>query len=144
MVSLIDIADQTKTVRVREKDVTVYGLSAADIALLLGRFPELRMIVSGRQADITPDMMIKMAPSAVAAAITAGTGHGGDEKHEAIAARLAAGDQLELLAVIFELTFPAGVGPFVQRLDALGMLKAAGSAAGGTAAATTSPAPSKT
>ncbi len=142
MVSLLDIADQQKTVTIRHKDVAVFGISAQDIVYLFGKFPELRLLMSGKQADLTPETLLKLAPGAVAAAIAAGTGSAGDENAEAVAARLGLGEQLDLLAAIFELTFPQGVGPFVAKLDALGLLRNA-EAASGWARDTTSPAPSK-
>jgi hypothetical protein len=130
MVSLLDIADQQKTVTIRGKDVAVFGISAQDIVYLFGKFPELRLLMSGKQADLTPETLLKLAPGAVAAAIAAGTGSAGDENAEAVAARLGLGEQLELLAAIFDLTFPQGVGPFVAKLDALGLLKSADGASG--------------
>ena len=142
MVSLLDIADQQKTVTIRDKDVAVFGISAQDIVYLFGKFPELRLLMSGKQADLTPETLLKLAPGAVAAAIAAGTGAAGDENAEAVAARLGLGEQLDLLAAIFDLTFPQGVGPFVAKLDALGLLKSADGVSG-WAQDTTSPAPSK-
>ena len=142
MVSLLDIADQQKTVTIRDKDVAVFGISAQDIVYLFGKFPELRLLMSGKQADLTPETLLKLAPGAVAAAIAAGTGSAGDEQAEAVAARLGLGEQLDLLAAIFELTFPQGVGPFVAKLDALGLLKSADGASG-WAQDTKSPEPSK-
>jgi hypothetical protein len=142
MVSLLDIADQQKTVTIRDKDVAVFGISAQDIVYLFGKFPELRLLMSGKQTDLTPEALLKLAPGAVAAAIAAGTGSAGDEQAEAVAARLGLGEQLDLLAAIFDLTFPQGVGPFVQKLDALGLLKSADSGSG-WAQATRSPEPSK-
>jgi len=141
MVSLLDIADQQKTVTIRDKDVAVFGISAQDIVYLFGKFPELRLLMSGKQADLTPETLLKLAPGAVAAAIAAGTGSAGDENAEAVAARLGLGEQLDLLAAIFELTFPQGVGPFVAKLDALGLLKSADDASG-WAQDMSSPAPS--
>jgi hypothetical protein len=141
MVSLLDIADQQKTVTIRDKDVVVFGISAQDIVYLFGKFPELRLLMSGKQADLTPETLLKLAPGAVAAAIAAGTGSAGDENAEAVAARLGLGEQLDLLAAIFDLTFPQGVGPFVAKLDALGLLKSADGASG-WAQATKSPEPS--
>ena len=130
MVSLLDIADQQRTVTIRDKDVAVFGISAQDIVYLFGKFPELRLLMSGKQADLTPESLLKLAPGAVAAAIAAGTGSAGDEKAEAVAARLGLGEQLDLLAAIFGLTFPQGVGPFVAKLDALGLLRNADGASG--------------
>jgi hypothetical protein len=141
MVSLLDIADLAKTVPVRGKDLTVLGLSARDVVHLFGKFPELRALMAGKASELTPEAIMKLAPAAVAAVIAAGTGSAGDAKAEAVAARLAIGEQVEILAAIFELTFPQGIGPFVARLDAFGLLK--GDGASGWDQDTKSPAPSK-
>jgi hypothetical protein len=141
MVSLLDIADLTKSVPVRGKEVTVFGISAQDVVYLLGKFPELRSLMAGNRAELTPEAMLKLAPAAVAAVVAAGTGSAGDEKAEAVAARLAIGEQVEIIAAIFELTFPQGIGPFVAKLEAFGLLKGDGTSGWGPD--TKSPAPSK-
>jgi hypothetical protein len=140
MVSLLDIAEAQKTVAIRGQDIPVYGISAEGIAHLLGAFPELRKMFAGKATEITPEQMMNLAPRAVASAIAAGTGLIGDPKAEAMAAKLSIGEQLELLAAIFDLTFPQGLGPFLDRLDALGVRDPAVS---GWAQDMKSPAPSK-
>ena len=146
MVSLLDIADQKKTVKVRGADIAVVGLSAKDIASLLSSFPELREMLAGRVGEgLAADAMQKFAPAAIAAVIAAGTGVGGDPKSIEAAGRLAVGEQIELLAVILEMTFPSGIGPFVERLEGLGLMTTGGAKAAesGWAPDTKSPAPSK-
>ena len=51
MVGLIDIAPAIETVDVQGTSVTVHGVSAKGLASLLGRFPELRMLMTGREVQ---------------------------------------------------------------------------------------------
>ena len=81
-----------------------------------------------------------MGGDAVAAIISAGCGYPGDEKAEAVAGKLSLDAQADLLASILRLTLPKGIGPFVEKLTALGgILDAAPSA---PAPASKSPKPS--
>ena len=57
---------------------------------------------------------------AVAAIIAAGCGYPGDEKAEVVAGQLSLDAQADLLASILRLTLPKGIGPFVEKLTALG------------------------
>jgi hypothetical protein len=119
MVSLIDIADVSEEIEVRGSLVSVTGITANGIAQLLSQFPELRKVISGRSDDMTAEKLMEAAPEAVAAAIAAGTGAPGDKAAEAKAAGLSLGDQVNLLDAIIRLTFPAGLGPFVEQLTRL-------------------------
>ena len=47
MVGLIEISPRTETVDVQGASVAVHGVSAKGVANLLGRFPELRMLMTG-------------------------------------------------------------------------------------------------
>ena len=62
MAGLLDIAPAVQTVHVWGTKVPVYGVSAKGIALLLGRFPELRMLMSGREVGI--DRLMEMGGDA--------------------------------------------------------------------------------
>ena len=138
MVGLIDIAPSVETVDVQGAPVAVHGISAKGIAHLLGRFPELRMLMTGQQVET--EQLMTMGGDAVAAIIAAGCGYPGDEKAEAVAGKLSLDAQADLLAAILRLTLPRGVGPFVEKLTALGgILDAAPS---DTALASRSPKPS--
>ena len=66
--------------------VAVHGISAKGVAHLLGRFPELRMLMTGQ--DVEADQLMAMGGDAVAAIIAAGCGYPGDEKAEAVAGKL--------------------------------------------------------
>jgi len=118
MVGLIDIAPRVETVTVQGTPVSVHGISAKGVAHLLGRFPELRKLMSGQEVEA--DQLMAMGGDAVAAIIAAGCGYPADEKAEAVAGKLAIDAQADLLAAIVRLTLPAGLGPFVEKLTALG------------------------
>ena len=137
MVGLVDIAPITSSVSIRGQDITITGVSARGIALLLARFPELRAVMTGREVAL--DDLLKLGGDVIAAIIAAGTGAPGDVDAEKAADNLTLEEQADLLAAIVELTMPRGLGPLVERLSRLGLL------AGGASAmqATTSPQPSK-
>ena len=129
MVGLIDVAPRTETIEAQGASVTVHGISAKGVAHLLGRFPELRMLMTGQ--EVQTEQLMTMGGDAVAAIIAAGCGYPGDEKAEIIAGRLSIDAQADLLAAILRLTLPGGLGPFVDKLTALGgILHAAPSATG--------------
>ena len=118
MVGLIDIAPNVETVDMQGTSVTVHGVSAKGLAHLLGRFPELRMLMTGQEVE-APALMA-MGGDAVAAIIAAGCGYPGDEQAETVAGKLSLDAQADLLAAILRLTLPKGIGPFVEKLTALG------------------------
>ena len=138
MIGLIDIAPKIETVDVQGAPVTVHGISAKGVAHLLGRFPELRMMMSGQEVEAA--QLMAMGGDAVASIIAAGCGYPGDEKAEAVAARLSIDAQADLLAAILRLTLPVGLGPFVEKLTAVGHLLDA--APSGSVPASKSPKPS--
>jgi hypothetical protein len=119
MVSLVDIAPVNGTVTVRGQDITVTGVSAKGVAHLLARFPELRALITGR--DVALEQMIRLGGEVVAAIIAAGIGHPGEEHVEAAVDNLTLEEQVDVLADIFRMTMPNGVGPFVEKLSALGI-----------------------
>src|SRR4029079_15293505 len=98
MVGLIDIAPKNEPVEVQGASVTVNGVSAKGIAYLLGRFPDLRKLMTGQ--DVEPTQLMTVGGDAVAAIIAAGCGYPGDEKAEAVACKLAIDAQADLLAAI--------------------------------------------
>ena len=122
MVSLVDIVDVKKTATIRGKDIEVEGINAEKLGLLINAFPELRLVFGGRAADLTPQDIVSMGPKIVAAIIASGTGSPGDAAAEAAAAKLTIGEQMTLLTAIFEVTFPDGFGPFVEKLRSLGFI----------------------
>ncbi|PSJ55762.1 phage pre-tape measure protein [Pseudaminobacter soli (ex Li et al. 2025)] len=118
MAGLLDIAPVAETVTALGEKVEVYGVSAKGVAVLLSRFPELRMLITGKSVDV--DRLMEMGGDAVSAIIAAGCGYPGSEQAEAMADRIAVDEQADLLAAILRLTLPKGMGPFVEKLTALG------------------------
>jgi hypothetical protein len=139
MVGLIDFAPCVEMVQVQGTDVPVHGVSASGLALLLSRFPDLRKLMTGMEVDAAE--LLASGGEAVAAIIAAGCGYPGDEKAEAVAAKLSLDSQADFLTAILRLTLPKGIGPFVNKLTALsGLLDV--DARSDTAQGTTSPKPS--
>jgi hypothetical protein len=120
MASLLEIANVPRQVEVRGVKVDVTGVSAMGLASLMARFPDIGKLFSG----ITPekDQLMALAPTALAAFIASGCGKPDDEGAEKIARNLGLGEQLDLVDEILRLTFPRGVGPFVKKLQELGVL----------------------
>lgn len=120
MASLLDILNVPRQITVLGVKVDVTGISAEGVASIMARFPEVGKMFSGVMPD--SKKLMTMAPPALAAFIAAGTGHPGDEKHEKVASKLDVSSQLDLVDEIMRLTFPRGIGPFVAKLEALGLL----------------------
>lgn len=148
MATLLDIAPVSELIPVPGKggtkqDVEVFGVSAEGIAYLFNKFPEIRMLMTGKTLE--KDKLAKLAPAAIAAIIAAATGSPGDKKAEAVAARLPLESQMDILDATVRLTMPGGIGPFAERLTSLAaMLGASESDLTGTEAVTKSPSPSNT
>lgn len=119
MVGLIDIAPVTADVVIRGHSIAVQGVNARGVALLLARFPELRALVTGREVAL--EAILALGGEVISAIIAAGTGSPGDAQAEKAADNLSLEEQADLLATIFRMTMPNGVGPFVERLTALGI-----------------------
>src|SRR5215475_10023613 len=117
MADLLDIAPSTsvEAVKLGDRFVTVHGLHADAIALILSRFPHLSSLLAG--IDAGPQLIAQFG-SAIGPIIAAGCGHLGEEKYEQHAAKLMIEDQLKLIKAIIGLTFPKGVTSFVTALTA--------------------------
>ena len=121
MADLLDIAPSTavEVVKIGEHRVKVRGISVDAIASIVARFPGLKSLASG---DVGGDIILHMIEGCGAAAgpiIAAGCGHLGEEEYERLAAKLLPEYQLKFLRAIFGLTFPNGIGSFVQELTSL-------------------------
>lgn len=120
MADLLDIAPSTavEVVKIDGKRLVVHGLSANAIASIVGRFPDLGMLMAGEAASIGMRLIERLG-IAIGPIIAAGCGHLGDEKYEQHAGRLLIEDQLKLIKAIIGLTFPNGFGPFIEAMTAL-------------------------
>ncbi len=122
MAGLVDIAPVTGSVSIRGTDVDLVGFTAEGLAVLLGRFPELRALFAERELDLEIGDVLKLGADIVAAALAAGTGAAGDPKAEAAARALPLGDQAKLLHAMWTVSFAEGTGPLV---DLVALVRAA-------------------
>ena len=116
MVSLTDIGPSKGQVEVRGQMVDVNGLTAEHIVGIITAFPEVRKILAEKEADL--QTLVAQFPTAIAMMIAAGTGKADDKEVIAVAEQLGVGEQYELMAKIFELTFPKGIKSFLDGVRA--------------------------
>ena len=93
----------------------MHGISAKGVAYLLGRYPELRRLMTGQAVEA--EQLMATGGDAVAAIIAAGCGYPGDEKAEGVAAKLAIDSQADLLAAIVATDAAGGLRPFRREAD---------------------------
>lgn len=119
MADLLDIAPSTAVavVTIDGLRIKVNGVSVDAIASIVSRFPALKSVVGG-VGDIVPQL-ITGCGAAVGPIIAAGCGHRDEEAYEQRAATLLPEQQIKLLRAIFGLTFPNGVGSFIEELTGL-------------------------
>lgn len=136
MATLLDIAKVTKTIQLGGIEIPVSGLTGQQLADLILRFPDIGKLVFGGNMSTNIIALVNLMPKACAAVIASGTGAhctndaDAEEKgYEEVALELPLGDQVSAIVKILELTFPQGVGPFVEQLQKLGLdLPSAGDA----------------
>ena len=128
MPSLLDVGDLTEIVEIRGKSVEVQGVSAAGLVVLLGKFPELRSLMTGTADESILKDLVGKLPEAVASIIALATTPPSDDPvarlhrqaaAEIKAAQLSVGEQLDLLTRIWKLTFPRGIRDFLAALETL-------------------------
>lgn len=142
--NLLDLRRKSKTVQVDPDDpehiAEVYALSSEDIAYLMEHHESLNRFLLAQ--GLTREMILGQVPTTICAIIAAGFGHTGDEAYEAAAADLSIETQAELVDAIFQCTFTRGFGPFVSRIQAMGLQPTTGPV--GRAQDSRSPKPSPT
>jgi hypothetical protein len=116
MSDLSELLPGPKQVEIDGKKYAVNGLSLAEFAILLSRFPALKQIFAGTLGDVDAGELLRAGNPAVAAIIAAGCGKAADEQWEKNAAALPAQYQVKFLAPIVSLTMPRGFGPFAEDL----------------------------
>ena len=62
MPGLLDVAPSFVTHTINGVEVTVTGVSATGIAVLLDRFPELRRLLTGHKVDLNAEDLIERCP----------------------------------------------------------------------------------
>jgi hypothetical protein len=130
MTSLLDIGTLTEEIPVNGKHVTVYGVTPEGFFYLLEKFPMLRDMFSSGKSTITMEMLRDVAPGCIAHALAVATLDrsaydttaawlGALKKSADVAMRLSAHHQMALFQTALRLTFPDGIGPFMQGVEAL-------------------------
>ena len=120
MADLLDIAPSTAVdiVKIDGLRIKVRGISVDAIAAIVSRFPALKSLASGDGGDIV-SRLVAGCGAAVGSIIAAGCGHFGEEEYEQRAASLLPEQQIKFVRAIFGLTFPNGIGSFVEELSGL-------------------------
>jgi len=119
MVSLVDIVPRTRVVAIAAGELTLHGLGLRQIADLYITFPSLRNLFTPGAPEISIAELVVLAPDAIGAAIAEAADQ--PEAAEAIAGGsvLTPDEVVDCLTAIFELTFPRGVTPLLERLAGL-------------------------
>ncbi len=121
MADLLDIAPSAAVavVEIDGKPITVRPISFDAIASIIARFPELKSLIKdGFGDDFIPRLILGCGAS-VGPIIAAGCGHLADEVYEQRALNLLPQYQVKFLKAILGLSFPNGIGSFVEELTDL-------------------------
>lgn len=116
--SLKNLKPLSATVIIRGEPITVGGVTNDGIWGLYMRFPIIPKWLSG---NATMEDIMQSAPDALAAIIAAGCGDPGDPEAEAVASKLSIDETATLLEKIIPFTMPDGLGPFVLKVNAIGL-----------------------
>jgi hypothetical protein len=114
MTSLLDIGPLTEEVEIRGTKVTVQGITAGHLFQLFAEFPDMRKLLDGSD---DPMSLMALAPDLIAKIIAIATGSPNDKEVEARAKTLGAAEQLAVVAAAQRLSFPQGLGPFLEQLN---------------------------
>jgi hypothetical protein len=118
MASLLDIGPLTEDVEIHGVKLTVQGLSAGHLFQLFNDFPDMRKLLDNKNGD-PKEIFLSLAPELIAKIIAMVTGSPHDKQAEMQAMALGAGDQLAIMLAMQRLSFPNGIGPFVDGVTKL-------------------------
>jgi hypothetical protein len=119
VVSLVDIVPQKRTVQIASGELELRGLGLRQIAYLFLQFPSLRNWFTEGAPEVDPVEMINLMPDAVATVIAEAADQPDAAEALANGAVLTPDEMYECISVIFDLTFPRGVVPLLQKLTVL-------------------------
>jgi hypothetical protein len=121
MADLLDIAPSAavEVVKIDGRLIKVRRVGVDTMASIAAQFPALKSIATGAPGDDFIQQLIAGCGAAVGPIIAAGCGHFGEEKYEQHAAALLPEQQIKFLRAIMRVTFPNGIGPFVEELTGL-------------------------
>jgi hypothetical protein len=117
MSSLLDIGPLTDQVEIRGNKITVQGLSAGHLFQLFNDFPEMRKMFDSK--GDAKEVFLSLAPELIAKVIAMATGKPHDKQAEMQAMALGAWEQGVILLAVQQMTFPRGIGPFVDMVTKL-------------------------
>lgn len=115
MASLLDIGPLTEEVEIRGTMVTVQGLTAGHLFKLFAEFPDMRKLFDSDEGGAMG--MLDLAPDLFAKIIAIVTGSPNSKEVEAKAKTMGATEQLSILAAVQRLSFPKGIGPFIEQVN---------------------------
>ena len=118
MASLLDIGPLTEEIDIHGTKVTINGLSAADIFRLFADFPDMRKLFQTGDGD-PQNVVMKLAPDLLAKIIAMATGAPNNKEVEDKAKTLGAHEQIAILTAVQRLSFPGGLGPFIEQVTSL-------------------------
>jgi hypothetical protein len=121
MADLLDIvpANVVAAVWIDDQRLEVRALTVKEMVSILTRFPALITLIRGVDDDeAVPRLIIGYAES-IGPIIAAACGHLRDETYEQAAERFLAHQQVKVLKAIKAVTFPNGLGSFVEDMKTL-------------------------
>jgi hypothetical protein len=119
MVSLVDIVPQKRSVTIGAGELELRGLGLRQIASLFLQFPSLRNFFVENAPGVDFVEMLALMPDAVATIIAEAADQPDAMEALSKGGVLTAEEMLDCLTVIFDLTFPRGAVPLLERLTAL-------------------------
>jgi len=122
-ISLLNIGPVTVPVELKiggqKVNAVVKPVSAEDVIPLIMRFDEFRLLLDNRASEITAARLVKMGPEALGAVLASCLGMTGDANAEAMCRTMGLGNQMKILKAAIPISFPEGIGPFVEDLRTL-------------------------
>lgn len=115
MPGAINVAKLEATVDIRGQQCKVRGLEAETIFYVLGNFDEVRKMWDLKRFDAAG--FAKLSGPAAAYIISQSI----EELDEENADNLSISEKVEILAKIWKISAPKGIGPFVELMEALGV-----------------------
>jgi hypothetical protein len=118
LISLTDIVPQKRAVQTAAGELELRGLGLRQIADLFLQFMTLRDLFTENDTDVTITQVALQAPDAVAAIVAEAAGQP-DAAAVVAGGALSPDEILDCLEAIYELTFPRGVSPLLERVAVL-------------------------
>lgn len=139
MAGLLDIGKLKKSITIRDRELSIEGLTARGLFELLDQFPELRKVLSDAGIAANPALLMAHVPGAVTTIIAYVCGYRRSEMSSspkdnapkidadflaalASAGELTLGEQTEIIKTAWELTFPKGLQSFLAALEGVGAI----------------------